>query len=302
MVVGRSLPLISPLHIQEGFARLSRGEVFRGGSLDTVLSELAEQAGRLTGIERTSIWAFNRERSELRCLELFQLARQRHSSGDLIVGEHHPAYFDTIRGEGLVVADDAYTHPATQSFAEGYLLKHEITAVLDTAIYVRGELQGLFCLEQVGMRQPWNSVHRLFAQGIANLVTLALVEFEAGEAKRQAESSSERLHAVFGASRDALLLTDESTGVILDANLEAERLFGYRRAELIGKLRDSLHPPATEHGWESGNKPLSSVVRCQDGSALAVEVTAEVAEFEGGRRLVLGIYRPLDRLFDVSPS
>lgn len=281
MVTG-PLHVFSPLLLQEGLARLSQGEVFRGGSLDAVLSHLAEQAGRLSGVERAGIWAFNHAHSELRCLELFTLSRQRHSAGEMIHTELYPLYFDALRRDGSVVADDVYAHPATAAFADVYLLRHGITATLDTAIYVRGDLQGILCLEQIGMRQPWSSVHRLFAQAVANLVTLALVEFEAGEAKKTAESASERLRAVFESSRDAFLLTDEPSGVILDANREAERLFGYRRVELVGKLRQFLHPAGVDVGQ----------VRCQDGRTLPVTVNSEIAELEGGRQLALVIYRP----------
>ncbi|HRE17795.1 MAG TPA: GAF domain-containing protein [Rhodocyclaceae bacterium] len=286
MVARRSLHVYSPLRLQEGLARLSQGEVFRGGSLDAVLSHLAEQAASLSGVERAGIWAFNAEHTELRCLELYTLSRHRHSAGEMMQTAHHGAYFDAMRRDGSVVADDVYTHPATGSFADVYLLRHGITAMLDTAIYVRGELQGILCLEQVGMRQPWSALHRVFAQAVANLMTLALVEFEAGEAKRNAAAVSERLHTVFESSRDAFLLTEEPTGVILDANREAERLFGYRRVELVGKLRQFLHPVTGEGGD-------SQQVRCHDGRLLPVAVSAEIAELGGGRQLALVIYRPL---------
>lgn len=286
MVARRALHVFSPQLLQDGLAQLSQGEFFRGGSLDAVLSHLAEQAARLAGVERAGIWAFNASHAELRCLELYTLSKQRHSAGEMIVTEHYPAYFDALRRDGSVVADDVYGHPAMLGFSDSYLLRHGITATLDTAIYVRGELQGVLCLEQVGMRQPWSALHRLFAQAVANLVTLALVEFEAGEAKRSAESASERLRAVFESSRDAFLLTEEPSGVILDANREAERLFGYRRIELVGKLRQFLHPVTGEGGD-------AQQVRCRDGRLLPVAVSSEVAEMEGGRQLALVIYRPL---------
>jgi hypothetical protein len=45
-------------------------------------------------------------------------------------------------------------------------------------------------------------VHRLFAHVIANLVTLALVEHEAEEARLQAKSATQRLRALFGVAGD----------------------------------------------------------------------------------------------------
>ncbi|TEX49242.1 MAG: hypothetical protein CFR70_03380 [Rhodocyclaceae bacterium] len=65
---------------------------------------------------------------------------------------------------------------------------------------------GVLTLEQVVTRQPWTPAHRMFAQTLANLVILALVEYEAGEARRQADVALERMQLVFDASRDALLM------------------------------------------------------------------------------------------------
>ncbi|MCK7490421.1 MAG: hypothetical protein MZW92_00355 [Comamonadaceae bacterium] len=81
--------------------------------------------------------------------------------------------------------------------------------MLDTPIHIRGELQGVLCLEQVGTRQPSGRRRiSLFAQAVANLVTLALVEYEAGEARREACAAVEQLRAVINASQDAMLLAD----------------------------------------------------------------------------------------------
>ena len=82
------------------------------------------------------------------------------------------------------------------SYSVGAPLLAELSLFPEAPIHIRGELQGVLCLEQVGSRQPWTSAHGLFAQAVANLVTLALVEYEAEEAKLQALAASERLKAV----------------------------------------------------------------------------------------------------------
>ena len=194
-----SMPVLaSPADLQDGVARLSRGAFFREASLEMVLSILTESAARMSGIERVSIWALTADQHELCCLELFELSASRHNGGERVMASHCPAYFEALRRESCIVADDAWRHSATAEFAGGYLARHEITAVLDTPIHIRGEFQGVLSLEQVGTREPWNATHRLFAHAVANLVTLALVEHEAAQARQQAETASERLQKLFG--------------------------------------------------------------------------------------------------------
>nr|MBL8410354.1 PAS domain S-box protein [Dechloromonas sp.] len=294
---------MSPMELQDGVASLSRGAYFREAPLDMILSILTESAARMSGIERVSIWALTDDHSELRCLELFELTPARHGRGEVLSEERYPGYFTTLRAEACIAADDVYLHPSTAELAIDYLPRHNISASLDTAIYIRGELQGVLRLEQVGpCRQPWLAEHRLFAHAVANLVTLALVEYEADEARQQAQRARERLQAVFDASRDALLLTDGDSGLIIDANRQAEHLFGCQRDDLVGKHQRQLHPAtsADEAGERftrivAGQGALAQTldIQCSDGSVRPVEITTEVADLSDGRRLALGIFRPV---------
>jgi GAF domain-containing protein len=200
-----SLPvplMVSPADLQDGVARLSRGGFFREASLEMALSILTESAARMSGIERVSIWALTGDQHELCCLELFELSAGRHNGGERVVASHYPAYFQALRRESCIVADDARQHAATAEFAGGYLARHEITAVLDTPIHIRGEFQGVLSLEQVGTRKPWNAAHRLFAHAVANLVTLAFVEHEVEQARNQAKSAMQRLRRLFSGGDD----------------------------------------------------------------------------------------------------
>lgn len=195
--LGIGRPLTSPVELQEGIATLSRGAYFKEASLDMMLSILTESAAQMSGVERVSIWALNNQQKELLCLDLFELSANRHSNGQSIHASQYPIYFRALRAGGSISADDPCNYPLTAEFAADYLPSNGVTAVLDTPIHIRGELQGVLSLEQVGTHQPWTSAHGLFAQAVANLVTLALVEYEAGEAKLQAHAASERLKAAF---------------------------------------------------------------------------------------------------------
>ena len=163
-----------------------------------MLSILTESTAQMSGIERVSIWALTDHQQELRCIDLYELSARRHSKGECIKASQYPVYFHALRGGSSISADDAYIHPLTTEFAADYFPLYGVTAVLDTPIHIRGELQGVLCLEQVGSRHQWTSAHGLFAHAVANLITLALVEYEADEARGQAHAADLRLKAAFG--------------------------------------------------------------------------------------------------------
>lgn len=204
--IGR--PLTSPLELQDAIACLSRGSYFKEAPLDMMFSILTEAAAQKSGVERVSIWALNNEENELLSLDLYALSTQRHSKGEILYASSYPIYFQALRSGCSISADNAYTHPLTAEFAADYLPCRGVTAMLCTPIHIRGELQGALCLEQVGSRQPWTSAHGLFAQALANLVTLALVEYEAEEARSQAQAADQRLRDIFQTSRETPVMGD----------------------------------------------------------------------------------------------
>lgn len=189
----------------EGIASLSRGAYIREASLGMMLSILAESAAQMSGIERVSIWALTDDHQELRCLERYERTPNRHSQEGVRSAVRHPRYFEALRAGNCIAADHACLHPDTAEFANEYLLPNRVTAVLDTPIHSRGELQGVLCFEQVGMCQSWTAAQRIFGQAVANLVTLALVEYEAEEARRQAQAAHDRLREVCAPSQWARL-------------------------------------------------------------------------------------------------
>ena len=288
----------SPLELQEGVARLSRGLYFKEASLEMTLSLLTESAARIAGIERASIWALTDGRRELRCLELFEVSKNRHSSGGSISAENYAPYFEALSREEAIVADDPYVVPATAPFAADYLPQHGITAMLDTPIHIRGELQGVFCLEQVGRHQPWTMYHRMFAQSVANLITLALVEFEVGEARQRAELANNRMRAVFDALSEGIVLVDEGTGLVLDCNEAAERLLGYHRVEMMGRHFSRFCPLAADDVWLAEFRrrlaerrfPIDLSVMRGDGVEVLLALRVELAVQADGQRLAVACF------------
>ena len=298
---GPGATLMSPAELHEGIASLSRGAYFREAPLNMMLGILTESAAQMSGVERVSIWALTDDQQELRCLELYERTPGRHSKDGRLSASRYPNYFRALRSGSCIAADDASVHPDTVEFAGDYLPQHGITAMLDTPIHIRGELQGVLCLEQVGMSQPWTAAHQIFAQAVANLVTLAFVEYEAEEARRHAHAASERLRAVFNASRDALILADGESGEILDVNRQAEILVGCDRAALLGRDQGSLYPLEQRQRAAGefrrlleGVSPLALVTEVQhsEGLRVPVEISAEVADLSDGHRLALSIFRP----------
>jgi GAF domain-containing protein len=125
--------------------------------------------------------------------------------------------------------------------ASDYLLMNGISAFINSPIHADGELQGVLCIERVGPHSAWTSVQRLFAHGVASLVSLALLQHQLLSREEELRDAHSLRHALFNGARDAILISDAQTGHILDANPEAERLFGRTLQQLLGVLQSDLY-------------------------------------------------------------
>lgn len=291
--------LTSSLDLQGAFAHLSR-RGFAGKDLNETLRQLTESAGRMLNIERVSLWGLSSERALLECIDLYELSADRHSSGRQLRAACYPVYFQALAQGEPIVADDAMTHPLSSEFADDYLLMNRVSALIDSPIHVNGELQGVLSIERVGPHSAWSSVQRLFTHAVANLVTLAIVQNQASLMRDELRETNARLRALFIGNHDAILIADAQSGHILDANPQAERLFGRSRDQLVGIRQSDLHPHHEaaryralfeRHVKTGAGEVVRGEVVNLDGEQIAVEIIGEMVELAAGQKIIQGIFR-----------
>ncbi len=122
---------------------------------------------------------------------------------------------------------------------------------------------------------------------------------EQQQAENVMRESEHKYRQLFESLGEAAFLIDSETGRILDANKQAESLFGYTRGEIMGMNQSKLHPPERK---EEGREPLSRLAdqagagehQCEivhrSGKMLSVHIAAAPLMLFG-RRLILQIVR-----------
>src|SRR5579862_767254 len=120
---------------------------------------------------------------------------------------------------------------------------------------------------------------------------------EMQEALQQSEA---KYRAVFDASRDALLIADAHSGMLMDANPAALVLLGRSLEEIRGLHQKDVHASEDvsagttafhRYRYESG--ATEHVVLRADGTRVPVEIAASPMRDAQGRDLVLGIFHDL---------
>jgi len=141
---------------------------------DAAIRAITETAARALNVARTGVWLFSEDHGEATCIDLYEAAHDRHSSGMVIRARDYPVYFAALLAEDAIAADDAHTDPRTSEWSRSYLGLHGVAALLDAPIRTGLRLVGILCHEHVGGPRAWTPEERRDAAFLASLASLSL--------------------------------------------------------------------------------------------------------------------------------
>lgn len=115
--------------------------------------------------------------------------------------------------------------------------------------------------------------------------------------------SEEKFRHMFDSSSSALLIADRNTGLIIDANQQAAKLFHRPRKELIGMHQTKIHPPRKakyyaqvfkRHCRAGSKTDERAEIVTKDGRVVPVHISAR-SEVVGGKPLLFGTFRRIGK-------
>ncbi|MER9215246.1 PAS domain S-box protein [Mesorhizobium sp. M0663] len=190
---------------------------------------------------------------------------------------------------------------------EGFLRtdfeKQNIKSFLSVSVFSHGNLWGTLAVNDCVNEREWTD------QEEAALHMVALAIGDAIErSPSDAHASDVIRRTMLQASLDAIIVIDE-TGSIIEFNPAAEKMFGYRRSDILGKdLLDTVVPEYYRKGYASGaeymsgrgapmvGQRLETVTQNAAGEVFPIELTATEMRV-ADRQLIFGSIRDLrDRL------
>jgi PAS domain S-box-containing protein len=124
---------------------------------------------------------------------------------------------------------------------------------------------------------------------------------ERRRAEQALRESEIKYRLLFENLNDAAFLADAETGLILEANKQAETLLGRTRDEIVGMHQTELHPPGQaekyrhkfeRHVQAAGIADHDGEVIRKDGRVVPVTISAAVMQI-AGRQLIVGLFRDI---------
>jgi PAS domain S-box-containing protein len=186
-----------------------------------------------------------------------------------------------------------------EGFLRGDFEKQSIKSFLSVSVFAHGHLWGTLAVNDCVNERDWTE------EEVAALHIVALAVGDAVERSLSDAHVSEVIRrTMLQASLDAIIVIDE-TGSIIEFNPAAEKMFGYLRADILGKdLLDMVVPEYYRKGYATGaeymagrgapmiGQRMETVTQNAAGEVFPIELTATEMKV-ADRRLIFGSIRDL---------
>ncbi|MDW8295986.1 MAG: GAF domain-containing sensor histidine kinase [Raineya sp.] len=144
-----------------------------------------------------SIWAYDEIQGVIQCIEMYEYETQRHIpiadiKANILHIQDFPTYFDVIKNENIIVANDALNNPATYELAEIYLKPMGVKSLLDVPFFMSGKLAGIICFEQFSLR-IWQPDEIFFGVSIGTFLSLTYQSLQRKRSEKLLQDANEYL-------------------------------------------------------------------------------------------------------------
>jgi PAS domain S-box-containing protein len=286
----------------------SHNEVFYTGNVSASATVLTKEAAHAVDADRASIWLYSDDDESIICQQIYIRSEEQFHQGAELKRRECKDYFDALRKDPIIVANDALTNPSTKCFLESYLKPLGIKSMLDVPIWYRGQVIGVICLETLTPR-IWRKEEVNFSQLLSSLYSFA---HSIKEGNQLTQNLSEMENFIDAA---ALISKTDRAGKITYANTKFAQVSGWSFEEVLGQDHKILNSGEhTKSFWKGmykttvdDRKIWNAVVtnRAKDGSLYYVDTyikadfnldTGELEGFVSIRQDMTEIIRTLQEL------
>ena len=199
----------------------------------------------------------------------------------------------TLKDEQSLIVNNPASHPDRVGTPEGH---PPITSFLGVPLKRAGRTIGM-----IGLANKESGYDKADQQAVERLSVAFVEALYRKRAEEELQKSERKYRKLFEQLNDAVFLANAETGIILDANEQAEVLLGRTRDEIIGMHQRELHPPDKVEEYrerfalhvEKGRAAdfEGEVVR-KDNSIVPVEISG-VPFVLGEQKLIIGLFRDI---------
>jgi class 3 adenylate cyclase len=175
---------------------LTKDKAINQGDFIVAVQNITRTGSYALNVERVSIWLFNKSKTVLQCLDLYQKSIHLHTEAEGLTAEEYPSFFEALLKNRIIAVEDVQDDDIFRELVPSYCKPLNIVSVLLSRFEVSGEIIGILALEHTDIEHLWLEEEVSFASSLADLLALGMEAQErrrAEESLRVEQKKSERL-------------------------------------------------------------------------------------------------------------
>ena len=154
----------------QDLTQISQSKSFLQGNLTDGYKEVIQTIQRSMQVNIVSIWEFNDTNDAITCANLCKEGQLL--SNELSLSKHdYPDYFNAIKFEKIIIADNAAAHHATSCFKNNYLKDNNIKSMMDVGFVKEGEICGVICCEVQDKYRTWSLADSIYLKAMSDMLS-----------------------------------------------------------------------------------------------------------------------------------
>ncbi|WP_248903134.1 PAS domain S-box protein [Flavobacterium sp. K5-23] len=163
-------------------------------SLNCKLKAILEITTKTIEVNRASYWNYYPD--GIICQQLYQLNDQTFVQGQELTKKQYPNYIKSVENKVQIVASDVYSNWDLIEFHDDYFPENNIISLIDTPVFIDGELKGIICFESSDTKKQWDNEDINFCRSVSDIIAIALESNMRLEIEKKTTYKSELLAAM----------------------------------------------------------------------------------------------------------
>ena len=159
---------------QTGLLKLAKSKNLYEGNLQAALQEITELASHILHVEKTSVWLYSEDKSELKCADSYEESTTQHSKENSLFTRGDSLLFQNVNYRDMIIEDNIDRHLNTQEKLVDYFSPIPVSSTLNIPINFKGKITGFICLDDKGNNRNWEVEEQNFGSYLAYMTALAM--------------------------------------------------------------------------------------------------------------------------------
>lgn len=175
---------------------LTKDKAINQGDFIVAVQNITRTGSYALNVERVSIWLFNKSKTVLHCLDLYQKSLHLHTESEVLTAKEYPRFFEALLENRSIAIEDVQEEDILQELVIPYCKPLNIVSILLSRFEVGGEIMGILTFENTEIEHLWLEEEISFANSLSDLLALGMEAQErrrAEESLRVEQKKSERL-------------------------------------------------------------------------------------------------------------